>query len=258
MNDQNAAVTLTHKEGRGTIHLSRGRGNAINDQVLDEMMYALQEAERDPEIKGIVMTAGGRMFCPGLDLVYLSTLDRQGIKEFMRKFSACILKMFIFPKPLIAALSGHALAGGMVFALNADWRILQSEAMVGLNELKVGVPLPFGVSIILRDAVSGPRLEEIALFGRNYKGEQAVQVGLVHELCDPDGLDALAYERLDEMTSKDPNAFAVTKRFLRAATVERIRSHDAMFLSDFVDCWFSEGTQARIHAIVESLTKKGS
>ncbi len=258
MNEQNAAVTLTREDGRGTIHLSRERGNAINDQVLDEMMQALQEAERDPEIKGVVMTAGGRMFCPGLDLYYLTELDRRGIQEFMRKFSACNLKMFTFQKPMIAALSGHALAGGLVFALNADWRILQNGAMVGLNELKVGVPLPFGVSIILRDAVSGPRLEEIALFGRNYQGEQAVQAGLVHELCAPESLDALATERLDEMTSKDADAFAVTKRYLRAATVERIRAHDAMFLNDFLECWFSEGTQARIHAIVESLSKKGA
>jgi enoyl-CoA hydratase/carnithine racemase len=258
VNEPNATVTLSREDGRGTIHLSRGRGNAINDQVLDEMMQALQEAERDPEVKGVVMSAGGKMFCPGLDLHHLTELDRQGIREFMRKFSACNLKMFTFPKPMIAALSGHALAGGLVFALNADWRILQNEAMVGLNELKVGVPLPFGVSIILRDAVSGPRLEEIALFGRNYKGEQAVQVGLVHELCDSDKLDALAIERLDEMTSRDPNAFAVTKRYLRAATVERIRSHDAMFQNDFVECWFSDGTQARIHAIVGSMAKKGS
>jgi enoyl-CoA hydratase len=220
-------------------------------------MAAAREAEQDPDIQGVIFTAAGKLFCPGLDLVYLSTMDRSGLGRFMEKFAACLLKLYCFPKPMVAALSGHTLAGGAVISLAADWRILQAGAMIGLNELKVGVPLPFGVSLILRDAVISPRLEEVALFGRNYKDEEALASSLVHEVCPPDMLQARARERLLEMTSKDLASFAVTKRYLRSATAERIEAREAEYHGEFLDCWFSRGTQERIRGLVRKLTGGG-
>ena len=119
-------------------------------------------------------------------------MDRPELGRFMEKFAACLLQLYRFPKPMVAAMSGHTLAGGAVLSLAADWRILQTGAMIGLNELKVGVPLPFGVSMILRDAVISPRLEEVALFGRNYKDEDALASGLAHEICPAGQLMAMA------------------------------------------------------------------
>ncbi len=257
MSVQQDAVTIHRDGGCAQIHLSGRRGNAIDDSVLDGLMLTAGEAEHDPEIAGVILTAAGKLFCPGLDLVYLSAMDRPGMKRFMEKFAACLLQLYRFPKPMVAALSGHTLAGGAVISLAADWRILQAGAMIGLNELKVGVPLPFGVSMILRDAVISPRLEEVALFGRNYKDDQALASSLVHELCEPDELPARARERLVEMTSKDLASFAVTKRYLRSATAERIASREAEHHDEFLDCWFSTGTQERIRGLVRQLTGGG-
>ena len=254
MSTKHDAVTLRREDRCGLIHLARDRGNAIDDNVLDGLIHAAKEAEQDPAIGGVILTAAGKLFCPGLDLVYLAPMDRRDLGRFMEKFAACLLQLYRFPKPMVAALSGHTLAGGAVLALAADWRILQAGAMIGLNELKVGVPLPFGVSMILRDAVISPRLEEVALFGRNYKDDEAMASSLVHELCEPEDLPVRARERLDEMTSKDLASFAVTKRYLRSATVERIETREAEFHGEFLDCWFSQGTQERIRSLVAKLT----
>ena len=254
MSPANKTVTLVREDGAGLIRLSRDRGNAIDDDVLDGLIQAAGEAGEDPGIEGVILTASGKLFCPGLDLVYLSAMDRPELGRFMEKFAACLLRLYRFPKPMVAALSGHTLAGGAVLSLAADWRILQTGAMIGLNELKVGVPLPFGVSMILRDAVISPRLEEVALFGRNYKDEDALASGLAHEICPAGQLMALAAERLREMTSRDLNSFAVTKRYLRSATVERIEAREAEFHHQFLDCWFSPGTQKRIGQLVDQLT----
>jgi enoyl-CoA hydratase len=248
------AVTLQREDGCCRIHLSRERGNAIDDNVLDGLIRLAREAEQDPDIQGVILSAAGKLFCPGLDLVYLSAMNRQDLARFMEKFAACLLQLYRFSKPMVAALSGHTLAGGAVLSLAADWRILQTGAMIGLNELKVGVPLPFGVSMILRDAVIGPRLEEVALFGRNYADEEALASSLVHELCEPDLLPGRARERLQEMTSKDLASFAVTKRYLRSATAERIEAREAEFHGEFLDCWFSDGTQERIRNLVAKLS----
>ena len=254
MSVQQEAVTIHREGGCGLIHLSGRRGNAIDDHVLDGLARAARELENDPEIEGVILTAAGKLFCPGLDLVHLSAMDRPDLKRFMGKFAACLLQQYRFSKPMVAALSGHTLAGGAVLSLAADWRILQTGAMIGLNELKVGVPLPFGVSMILRDAVISPRLEEVALFGRNYKDEEALASSLVHELCEPEELPARARERLLEMTSKDLASFAVTKRYLRSTTVERIEAREAEYHGEFLDCWFSDGTQERIRNLVAKLT----
>ena len=258
MSTNNRAVTLERENGRGIVRLSRDRGNAIDDDVLDGLMKAFGEAEQDPGLQGVILTAAGKLFCPGLDLVYLSAMDRSELGRFMEKFAACLLQMYSFPKPVVAALSGHALAGGYILSMTADWRILRTGALVGLNELKVGVPLPFGVSMILRDTVISPRLEEVALFGRNYKDEAALASSLVHELCEPDAMTARSVERLEEMTSKDLNSFAVTKHYLRSATVERIEASEAGYHNEFLDCWFSPGTQERIRNLLDRITRGGN
>jgi len=153
-------------------------------------------------------------------------------------------------------MRGHAVAGGCVLSLTADWRIVAEHALVGLNEVKVGVPFPFGVSMMLARAVSPRKLDEIALLGRNYKGKDAVEVGLAHEAHGADAFEAACAERVAEFADKDPRAFAVTKRFLRSATVERIRAHDSECVGEFLDAWFSDETQARIAEIVQELAAR--
>lgn len=257
MNDHSNAVRWSVDGGLGTIRLSRGRGNAIDDSILDGLMAAFRAAESDPAVRGVLLTADGKLFCPGLDIRALVDLDRPAMDRFMTRFGNCVLRMYTFRKPVVAALQGHALAGGLILALTADWRVLQDGAMVGLNELKVGVPLPFGVTMILRDAIVGPRLEEVALFGRNYRGADAASSGLVHEVVPADGFDDHCRERLREMTTKDLGALAVTKSYLRSATVERIRAHDDAYRTEFLDCWFSEGTRERVEELARQLQGGG-
>ena len=156
---------------------------------------------------------------------------------------------------MVAALHGHAIAGGCVLSLTDDWRILQEGAMVGLNEVLVGVPFPFGVSMIMRESVPRARLEEVALFGRNFDSQGALEVGLVHEVQPAKGFEPYCLGRLKELATRDPRAFAITKRYLRSATVERIRANDPQFTADFLDSWFSPETQSLIHSIVTDLKK---
>jgi enoyl-CoA hydratase len=249
-------VTLTVENGLATMRIEREHGNAINGALAEALIGACREAEADPAVQGVLLAARGRLFSPGLDLQELIELDRPGLERFLKHFSACLLMLYTFPKPLVAALHGHTLAGGCVLSLTADWRVLKRGALIGLNEVMVGVPLPYGVTNFLREAVPPHRVEEVALFGRNYSDDAALAVGLAHEIHDEDGFEEYCLERLRELTGKDPNAFAITKRYLRSAAVERVRAHDLSFTGDFLDTWFSEPTQKRIHAILDQLKNK--
>ncbi len=257
MSTGSQAVTLTRDGAIGVVRMERAHGNAIDDALVEALVASLVEAEFDPAIRGVLLTAGGKIFCPGLDLQELSLLDRETMERFMQRFCAAVLALFTFPKPVVAALHGHALAGGCVIGLCADWRVLRRGASVGLNEVKVGVPLPFGVALIVRDTVPKNRVAEVALLGRNYADEEAVRAGLADELAEAGGVEAAARARVEEFTSKDAFAFAVTKRYLRSPVVERFRANNRLLLPEWLDGWFSPGTRERIAAIVRELKNKG-
>lgn len=250
------AVTLTREGAIAVLRVDRPHGNAINHDFLEGLQAVLMDAESDPAIRGVVLAASGKIFCPGLDLQELHPLDRPVMERFMQRFSAVVLTLYEFPKPVVAAMHGHALAGGAIVGLCADWRVLRRGALVGLNEVKVGVPLPFGVALIVRDAVPRNALTAVALLGRNFSDEGAVAAGLADELADLDAVLTIARERAEEFASKDATSFAVTKRYLRSPVVERIRANNRLLLPEWLDCWFSPATHERIGGIVLELKGK--
>jgi enoyl-CoA hydratase/carnithine racemase len=249
-------ITLERNDSLAVMRLTRGHGNAINSQLVDELIAACATAENDSSIRGVKLASSGKLFCPGLDLVELSRLERPEMEEFLERFQHLIRTLYTFPKPMVAQLHGHAVAGGCVLALTADWRMIAEGAMVGLNEVRVGVPFPYGVAQILRESAPSGKVEEVALFGRNYRGQEAIGAGLVHEVHAADALEAACDERLQELASKDPGAFRVTKRYLRSPVVERIQQHERALKRDFIDAWFSDSTRALVGQIVAELTKK--
>ncbi len=250
-----SVISTTPSAGIAVLRMSARSGNAINDDLLEGLSRAVEGAVRDPGVRGILLGSGGKLFSPGLDLVELSAYERREMERFMGRFADCVLSLFSAPKPVFAAVSGHAVAGGCVLALTADRRILRRGAMMGLNEIQVGVPLPFGVSELLRESVSPASLEEIALLGRNYTDEEALGAGLAHELHEAEGFEEHCLRRLEEYAAKDSRAFGFTKGYLRSAAIERIRLLDARHRGEFLDCWFSDSTRERIAQIVSGLRK---
>lgn len=252
-----SGVEVEVANGLATVRLSRPHGNAINAELLRSLRAAYAAAASDDAVGGVLLAASGKTFCPGLDLQELPGLDRPAMRSLMVAFRETLVDMFRFPKPAVAALHGHALAGGLVLALTADRRILRRGALVGLNEVRVGVPLPFEVASLLRHSVAAPHLSEIALLGRNLSDEEAVASGLVHEVLDGDRFEERCRERLAEWTSRDPASFAATKAWLRAAALsEMLRSTDE-HVEAFLDRWFAPSTRERILAIAEELRFKG-
>ena len=250
------AKTLTWDvdQGLATICIAREHGNAINGELVDDLTAACRQAEEDAQIRGLMLAASGKLFCPGLDLQELIELDRTDMRDFLDRFNRCILALYRFPKPMVARMHGHAIAGGCVLALTADWRVLREGALVGLNEVRVGVPFPYGVAMILREAATA-RVEEVALFGRNYQGADAVAAGLVHEIAGTD-FDDHCRTRLEELMDKDGQAFSITKRYLRSPTVDRILNHEEVMAHEFIDSWFSPTTQERLQGIAKELRSR--
>jgi enoyl-CoA hydratase len=235
--------------------LAKGRGNALDEALVEDISDAARAAALDPAVKGILLaTAHPKIFCPGLDLISLAGYDRASLERFLGKFVEAIRAVFGLRQPVVAALGGHAVAGGCLLALTADYRILRRGGFkIGLNEGKVGVPIPWPFVVLLRATLPPPALTPVALLGRNFADEAALAVGLCDELADGQGLEAAGLARLAEFAEKDPVALGKLKGYLRSEVLAAMQSRTEEALSEFLDCWFSPATQERIRQAVAGL-----
>jgi enoyl-CoA hydratase len=239
------------------LRLDKARGNAIDEPLVRDLTAAAREVGADVGVAGVLLTSSHpKLFCPGLDLVTLIELDRPGMERFMLLFAEMVWALYALPKPMVAGVNGHAVAGGCILALTADHRVLRrGGAQIGLNEVKVGVPLPWSVSELLRASVPPNALGQVALLGRNFADDEALRVGLADELADADGFLDHCQARLAEFVEKDAYALSATKAALRGDVLARMKSRERELMAGWLDGWFSDPTRARMRETVASLTK---
>jgi enoyl-CoA hydratase len=252
-----STVQIEVKDGIGVIRLTGPRGNALSEGMVSDLSAALRTVGGDPQVKAVlVASAHPKLFCPGLDLVSLSEVGRTEMGSFMLDFGTLLTDLFALKKPVVAAVNGAAVAGGCLLALTADWRVVKRGAPMGLNEVKVGVPLPWSAVMLLKSTVSAPAHASVALLGRNFEGDAAVAIGFASEAVEAEAFEAVVTERLAEFAEKDAFAFGVTKGYLRGAAVASMRDRETALLDEFLDGWFCAATQARIQKAVAALKAK--
>jgi enoyl-CoA hydratase/carnithine racemase len=253
-----AGVRVERQGPLAILRLDKARGNAIDEAMTEALLDAVTALADDDQTRGVLLTsAHPKLFCPGLDLVALVEYDRPAMERFMDRFEAATLALYGLRKPLVAAVTGAAVAGGCILALTADHRVLRQGAPIGLNEVRVGVPLPWWVISLLRASLTPAAFTRVALLGRNFTDDEARETGLVHEVLPGDGLESAALARLEELASRDGRALGATKAWLRHPVLMEMRAGGAERQSEFLDAWFSSGAQQKIHETVASLTGRG-
>jgi enoyl-CoA hydratase/carnithine racemase len=239
------------------VRLDKPRANAMDAVLVDELTRAAAELRADDGVRGVLLcSAHPRVFCPGLDLVALDTYDAPALGDFLLRFAEMVWELYGLTKPVVAAVAGHAVAGGCILALTADLRIVARGAQMGLNEVKIGVPLPWTVTVLLRASLPPTSVAEVALDGRNFADEDAVRIGLAHAVQPAEGFEAAAVEALARLAERDPLATGATKRQLRAPFLEEMKARESAHLDEFVTAWFSEATRQRRREILASLRGK--
>lgn len=250
-------VRIEKRDGLAVLRMDKPRANAIDLPFVGDMTEAAARVSSDDGVRGVLLaSAHPKVFCPGLDLVGLVELDRTAMKQFMGAFARMVWSLYGMSKPVVAAIGGHAVAGGCVLALTADYRVLRRGGMnIGLNEVRVGVPLPWSVATLLKASVRPERLSEVALLGRNFADDQALDVGLVQELAAEVDFEARCLARLEEFAEKDTLSLSRTKQNLRGPALADMKAHEAEHADEWLDSWFSEPTRARIKETVAGFGK---
>ncbi|HEY6909254.1 MAG TPA: enoyl-CoA hydratase/isomerase family protein [Myxococcales bacterium] len=235
------------------LRLENGKANSISPSFLERLDGLLAGIG---DARAAVMIGQGSAFSAGLDLPALVDLDRPAMRSFILRFDEAMLRLFELPVPLVAAVNGHAVAGGCVLALQADVRIgADRDARIGLNETRLGIGLPAVVLETLRAQVPGPSLAVLALEGRLVPPREALQLGVLHEVVPEADLLPRAVARAAALAALPPAGVRMVKASLRRPAAAAARAAEESEAERWLDTWFAEESRGRLREAVGRLRK---
>jgi enoyl-CoA hydratase len=239
------------------VRLRGGKANAMDEAFLKGVLRLFDEVESS-DARAVVVTGYGNFFSAGLAMPALIGLDRPGIASFMQLFESAMRRVFSFPRPVVAAVNGHAIAGGCVLALQCDLRLIaDSQTKIGLNEVQLGIGLPSSVIEALRLQLPASSLVPIALEGMLLTPVDAKRLGLVDEVVPAAELLTQGIERARSLARGAPAAVAQIKQALRGPSLERMQKESPVQMDTWLNTWFSPMAQERLRNAVAQLTGKG-
>src|SRR2546422_7102513 len=205
-------LEITGEVGPLTLNRPEKR-NAISTQMIEDLLGALGEAERSAA-RAVIVTGAGKAFCSGMDLDSLSAIAKQSPEQNLedsRRMARMFRALWSFPKPLIAAVNGAAIAGGGGIATLCDFTLAVPHAKFGYTEVRIRV-IPALVSVFLIRQIGEKRARELLLSGRILDAEEARELGLVSEVAPQDRLLERARELAAELLTASPTSLIYTKR----------------------------------------------
>jgi enoyl-CoA hydratase/carnithine racemase len=245
------------EEGIRIVKLASGKSNALHPDMVDELLAAVRRVSVDPAAQGLVLASDRpRFFSPGFDVNQVFRLDRCAMTDFFGCFIDLYEALLAVPKPVVAAVSGHAVAGGAVLALTADERVLcEGDYRFALIEVDLGVELPPKVMRMMIAAGGFAAAADMLLAGAAVGPERALAIGLAHDLAPPADVLLRAVNRCRALAQKPRVAYAAIKRHLQEEARLWETKSDRETLHLFLDQWFSpESVQAR-RLLVESMRR---
>ena len=204
-----------------TIHLDDGKANALGIEVLEALLAGFDRAER--EGAAVLFTGREGYFSAGFDLNVFAAGGRDLVR--MLELGATLTqRVLAFPRPVVAAAPGHAMAAGAFLLLAADLRLGAAGAFrVGLNETRIGLTLPWFVIELARSRIAPARLDEAVVAATVYAPDTAVDAGYLDRVVAPDALDETARAAAAELAALDARAYADNKARLRGPAIDRVR-----------------------------------
>jgi 3,2-trans-enoyl-CoA isomerase len=239
------------------LRLARPPVNALAPELVAALTAALAPPLGTAGPAALVLSGSPGIFSAGLDVPLLLRLDRAGIGELWSSFYALLRSLAASPVPVVAAITGHSPAGGAVLALFCDVRIMAAgDFRIGLNEVRVGLPLPPVIFAAMRRQVGARLAERLCVSGALVSAEEALRVGLVDELSPAEQVVERAIAVARELAALPPAAMSETRRLARADLVALFDGVAGAEVPAVLDAWFTAEAQTTMRAMVEKLARK--
>lgn len=241
------------------IIFDRGKSNAIDLEMIKELLKVVQDAKNNMAIEGVILSGKEHFFSSGLDLITLYDYDAYQMEEFWICFMSLLKELVAFPKPTVAAITGHSPAGGCVLAICCDYRVMaDGDYILGLNEVPVGIIVPSSVfslySFWLGNAVAYRSL----LAGKLFKPNEALEIGLVDEVVPLMRVQNTALRQIKSFTQFEKNAWQATKVNLRKDLIAMFSVDHNEVIKQVLDQWWKPTTRSIMKTIIDNLKQKKS
>jgi enoyl-CoA hydratase/carnithine racemase len=214
-------VSVEQRGDVALVRVDRPPANALDLELLGEVTAAAVELQAAAP-GAVVLTGREGFFSAGLDLKLVPTLDGAGQRAMVEGVNRVAGAWYAFPRPVVCAVNGHAIAGGLVIALCGDYRVGCTSGKLGLTELRAGVPYPAVPMAVVRAELSAAAARVLALRSHLVDPEEALALGMLDELTAPEDVLERALVVAAEMAELPREAYAATKRELRGETIARI------------------------------------
>jgi enoyl-CoA hydratase/carnithine racemase len=243
----------------GDVHelrLDRPPVNALSPQLLERIAAEVVEAP-GRGARALVISGRQGMFTAGLDIPHLLSLDREALGAAVGGFFDALYTVASSAVPVAAAITGHSPAGGAVLAMCCDWRVMgEGRFSIGLSEVRIGIPMPDTVATLLRYTVGERRAEEMCATGRLVEPREALAIGLVDEVVEPESVVAAARRWCESTIESPPGALAETRRRLRRGLLETMRGQRDEDARRLAESWFEPELNQALQDLVARLRSK--
>ena len=211
--------------------------NAFTMDMIQQFNAALDKIEADDAVRGVVVCgAGGQFFSSGMDLQYVQGLEADAIKKFFKTLFTFFHRAFVFPKPMVGAINGHAVASALAFSMCLDYRVMQKEkAVCTFPEIDVSIIPPSGCMAMVKYVI-GERMTDLAFMsGRKFDASAALTAGMVDELAENKSVIDRAVTVAAELGAKKPRLFIEYKRRFRGDIADRMLAEDMRYIDEDMD-----------------------
>jgi enoyl-CoA hydratase/carnithine racemase len=235
------------------VRLDRPVTNALNLQLVGELAETLEGVKHDGDVRSLILTSSNdKFFSIGFDIPQLFDLTREDFRSYYQAFNRMCLDLYTLPKPTVAAITGHAIAGGGILALCCDYRfIAQGRKLMGLNEIKLGVPVPYVADCDLRHLVGVRNGRDIMDTGEFYGPEDLLRMGVVDGVWPLEQVLPQAVENAGLLGALPQQAFAMIKRnrveVVEAQVLARLEERERFF----VERWYADEARGRLREAME-------
>ncbi|MEW6443008.1 MAG: enoyl-CoA hydratase/isomerase family protein [bacterium] len=219
--------------------------NAFDLDLVRDAEECLVQAEANPEVRAVVITGQGRCFSAGLDLKTVPYYGPAEQRRMVEELNRTVAWLYGFPLPTVAAINGHAIAGGFILAIACDYRIGCSDpCRLGVTESRVGIPFPLSTMEVLRAELSPAAARSMTLVGRTFGPQEAVTAGVLDEICPGPDLLARAKEAALGFSAMPREAYGKIKRQLRAEALARMEDGIRSGSDPLLKMWIAEEGRA--------------
>ena len=241
-------ISVKFHDSVAIITLNNGVTNTISQQMVVELHQVIEKIANDPKAQSLIITGSNeKFFSIGFDIPNLYELNPAEFEKFYDTFNKFALDLFTFSKPTLAAMPGHAIAGGCILALCCDYRVLaEGRRLMGLNEIKLGVPVPYSVDCILRDLIGSQRGREVLELGEFYPPDDLLRLGMVDLVVPATEVIPAAIEKIQALGDMPAAAFKIIKQNRVGPVRDKILTHYESKKAQFIECWYAPEGRARL------------